>query len=157
MHDLMVNNKAVAAQIIFCCSRIKTINSKNSTSDFCSLILENSPLICLHSVFNSMDKFLLQNVARYQELIRAFDPKSAPRTGTITAGATSPDMVVSARIRPLLKKDIVAGWPGAIFPRSDEEGVLDIHDLYNHPRGRPILKVRMKFSPSTTHLKLDVY
>jgi kinesin family protein 2/24 len=104
-----------------------------------------------------MDKFLLRNVARYQELVNTFDPKSAPRTGTIAAGTTSPDMIVTARIRPLLQKDNASGFPGAIFPRSDEEGVVDIHDLYNHPRGRPILKVRNKFSSSVVHRKLIKY
>jgi kinesin family protein 2/24 len=104
-----------------------------------------------------MDKFLLQNVARYQELVSAFDPKSAPHTGSIAAGTTSPDMIVSARIRPLLKKDNASGFPGAIFPRPDEEGVVDIHDLYNHPRGRPILKVRYPFSSSMVDLKFVKY
>ncbi|RYP73691.1 hypothetical protein DL769_004162 [Monosporascus sp. CRB-8-3] len=49
-------------------------------------------------------------------------------------------MVVSARVRPLLDEDIAAGFPCAVFPRPAQAGVVDIHDLYNHPRGRPILK-----------------
>ena len=48
-------------------------------------------------------------------------------------------MIVSARIRPLSKDE---GFPSAIFPRSNQENVVDIHDLYNHPRGIPILRVR---------------
>jgi kinesin family protein 2/24 len=57
-------------------------------------------------------------------------------------GAASPDIVVSARIRPLLNEDVAAGFPCAVFPRSAQNAVVDIHDLYNHPRGRPILKAR---------------
>ncbi|KAB5526384.1 kinesin motor domain-containing protein [Coniochaeta sp. 2T2.1] len=49
-------------------------------------------------------------------------------------------MVVAARVRPLLDEDTAAGFPRAVFPRSDGTGVVNIHDLYNHPKGRPILK-----------------
>ncbi|KAH7024664.1 P-loop containing nucleoside triphosphate hydrolase protein [Microdochium trichocladiopsis] len=64
-------------------------------------------------------------------------------------------MVVSARIRPWLDEDRAAGFPNAMFPRSQEQGVVDIHDLYNHPRGRPVLKsynyqVDRLFDGSTT-------
>jgi kinesin family protein 2/24 len=89
-----------------------------------------------------MDQFLLKNAAQYQVLVNSFNPTLVPRMTKTAAGTTSSDMVVSARIRPLLKKDVTAGFPCAIFPRSAETGVVDIHDLYNHPRGRPILKVR---------------
>jgi kinesin family protein 2/24 len=82
-----------------------------------------------------MENFYLNNVAKYHSLVNAFDSTAKPR---VSAGEAGPDMVVGARIRPLLEKE---GFPSAIFPRSNQKNVLDIHDLYNHPRGVPILKV----------------
>lgn len=46
-------------------------------------------------------------------------------------------MIVSARIRPLSENE---GFPSASFPRANQKNVVDIHDLYNHPKGIPILK-----------------
>ncbi|RYP20475.1 hypothetical protein DL765_002774 [Monosporascus sp. GIB2] len=68
-------------------------------------------------------------------------------------------MVVSARVRPLLDEDVAAGFPCAVFPRPAQAGVVDIHDLYNHPRGRPILKsskyqVDRLFDSATTTEKI---
>lgn len=85
-----------------------------------------------------MDQFYLRNVARYDALVNAFKPAPGP---VPAATETSPDMVVSARIRPLQDEDIAAGFPRAVLPRPARPGVLDVHDLYNHPRGRPVLKV----------------
>lgn len=82
-----------------------------------------------------MDRFYLENAALYQKLVKGIKPAPAPPTQQ----ATSPDIIVSARVRPLLDEDVQAGFPGAIFPHPS--GLVDIHDLYNHPRGRPIIKV----------------
>jgi kinesin family protein 2/24 len=84
-----------------------------------------------------MDQFYLENVALFQKLVKGFRPTAEPPT----EGVSNPDLVVGTRIRPLLKEDVDAGFPVAVFPRSIEAGLVDIHDLYNHPRGRPILKV----------------
>ncbi|KAL3417246.1 kinesin motor domain-containing protein [Phlyctema vagabunda] len=81
-----------------------------------------------------MEQFYLKNVAKYHLLLNTLDPTPKPR---VSAGEAGPNMVVSARIRPLSKDE---GFPSAIFPRSSQENVVDIHDLYNHPRGIPILK-----------------
>lgn len=83
-----------------------------------------------------MDQFYLKNVAKYHSLINRLDPTPKPRVSTGEAG---PNMIVSARIRPLSKDE---SFPSAVFPRSTQGNVVDIHDLYNHPRGIPILKVR---------------
>lgn len=83
-----------------------------------------------------MDRFYLDNTGLYQRLVAAYKP--AP--GAAAAEETSPDMVVSARVRPLLDQDIAAGFPCAVFPRPETPGVADVHDLYNHPRGRPVLR-----------------
>jgi kinesin family protein 2/24 len=100
-----------------------------------------------------MDKFYLNNAAQYQTLVKALSPTPVPQLAKVVAGTTSASMVVGARIRPLLNNDIDAGFPCAMFPRSAQTSVVDIHDLYNHPRGRPILKVRRQYS----HLRLFVY
>ncbi|RYP05351.1 hypothetical protein DL764_003844 [Monosporascus ibericus] len=88
-----------------------------------------------------MDQFYLDNAALYRTMVKALNNTTpAPRTNEVATETTSPHMVVSARIRPLLDEDVAAGFPCAVFPRAAQAGVIDIHDLYNHPRGRPILK-----------------
>lgn len=89
----------------------------------------------------TMDTFYIKNAALYRKLVKAANRTPPPRIANVGT-ETSPDMIVSARIRPLLEEDIAAGFPCAVFPRSEEAGVVDVHNLYNHPRGRPILKVR---------------
>ncbi|KAK6069433.1 kinesin motor domain-containing protein [Seiridium cupressi] len=80
----------------------------------------------------------VQNMAGYK--MKGCTPPPVSRTVTAATGTNSPDMVVSARIRPMLEEDVAAGFPCAIFPRSVHTGIVDVHDLYNHPRGRPVLK-----------------
>jgi kinesin family protein 2/24 len=82
-----------------------------------------------------MERFYLDNVSKYHSLIDALDPFRKPR---LSKGLPGHSMVVSARIRPLSKNE---GFPSATFPRSREKNVLDIHDLYNHPSGIPVLRV----------------
>lgn len=93
-----------------------------------------------------MDKFYLDNAARYQTLVQARSRTPVPQLAKEVAGTTSASIVVCARVRPLLTDDIDAGFPCAVFPRSAHTNVVDIHDLYNHPKGRPILKVRRHYS-----------
>ncbi|KAI2620592.1 P-loop containing nucleoside triphosphate hydrolase protein [Hypoxylon sp. NC1633] len=88
-----------------------------------------------------MDQFYLDNATLYQNLVKRLKP--APpmaRPAVKPTEVPSPDMVVSARIRPLLDEDLASGFPCALFPRPSQLNVVDIHDLYNHPRGKPILK-----------------
>ncbi|KAH7398367.1 P-loop containing nucleoside triphosphate hydrolase protein [Pyrenochaeta sp. MPI-SDFR-AT-0127] len=81
-----------------------------------------------------MERFYLENISKYHSLIDARDPYPKPR---ISKGEPGPNMIVSARIRPLSEKE---GFPSAIFPRANQKNVVDIHDLYNHPKGIPIMK-----------------
>ncbi|KAH8705974.1 diatom spindle kinesin 1 [Talaromyces proteolyticus] len=107
-----------------------------------------------------MDKFYLENNALYQNLVAAFNNTrsanvSAPQTKKPSTELSSSNMIVSARIRPLLNEDIAAGFPCAVYPRSEKSGVVDLHDLYNHPRGRPVLRsskyqVDRLFTPKAT-------
>jgi kinesin family member 2/24 len=92
-----------------------------------------------------MDRFLLDNAAKYRTLVKAFSTTPVPQLAKVATETTSASMIVTARIRPLLNEEVAAGFPCAIFPRSAQTGLVDIHDLYNHPRGRPILKVRRKY------------
>ncbi|KAI1264915.1 P-loop containing nucleoside triphosphate hydrolase protein [Xylariaceae sp. FL1019] len=97
----------------------------------------------------NMEQFLLNNIDLYQNLVKSVKPARVPPQ----IGQTNPDIVVSARIRPLVDED--AAFPCAIFPRSPETGIVDVHELYNHPRGRPILKsfnyhVDRLFGPQAT-------
>ena len=127
------------------------------------------PSVCpkaLTLVRCKMDRFYLENAALYQKLVDSFDAAApVPHFSRFKATASSrqeveveeqrdPNMIVSARIRPMLDDDLDAGFPCAAFPRSsklEEPQVVDIHDLYNHPRGRPLLKVRFKVElPSST-------
>jgi kinesin family protein 2/24 len=82
-----------------------------------------------------MENFYLKNIPKYDSLIDTLDPCPKPR---ISKGIPSPSMVVSARIRPLSEDE---DFPSAIFARSSQKNVLDIHDLYNHPSGNPKLRV----------------
>lgn len=82
-----------------------------------------------------MEQFYTENVDKYHSLLAKLDATPKPR---LSAGLHGPNTVVGARVRPLLKGD---GFPAAVFPRSSQQNVADIHDLYNHPSGIPILKV----------------
>jgi kinesin family protein 2/24 len=88
-----------------------------------------------------MDKFYLDNAALYQTLVKALKHKDTFQQVEVATETTSPDMVVTARIRPLLSEERAGNYPCAVFPRPAKSGVVDIHDLYNRPRGRPVLKV----------------
>ncbi|KAJ1323452.1 kinesin family member 2/24 [Microdochium nivale] len=101
-----------------------------------------------------MEQFLLANAARYETLVSKLTPETATASISSLAGGRreqatktdptsvpDPNMVVSARIRPFLDEDRAAGFPNAVFPRGErQQGALDIHDLYNHPRGVAVLK-----------------
>lgn len=96
-----------------------------------------------------MDRFYLDNAGLYQTLVKAIKSPPASKDAMVTKDKTSPDMVVAARIRPLLDEDIAAGFTCAVFPRSRPSGRVDIYDLYNHPRGRPIINVDRCYPPES--------
>lgn len=104
-----------------------------------------------------MDRFYLENAALYRKLVDSLDTtvpaphfsrqKAAPPKEDVAREQSNPDMVLGARIRPMLDDDLAAGFPRAAYPRAVRQGqtpesqTVDLHDLYNHPRGRPVLKV----------------
>ncbi|KAF1916479.1 P-loop containing nucleoside triphosphate hydrolase protein [Ampelomyces quisqualis] len=81
-----------------------------------------------------MEQFYLKNVDKYHSLLAKLESTPKPR---VSDGQHGPNMVVAARVRPVLQGD---GFPTAVFPRSSQKNVADIHDLYNHPSGIPCLK-----------------
>lgn len=85
-----------------------------------------------------MEQYLLDNIPRYHKLVSAFRPKPARRPAP-DAPAPVPDMLVTARLRPLLPDDGIL--PPALFPRLAEPGVLDVHELRQPPRGPALLRV----------------
>ncbi|KAK1831159.1 hypothetical protein QBC39DRAFT_382526 [Podospora conica] len=86
-----------------------------------------------------MEQFLIDNAAHYLKLVSAFKPRPASKTATTTT-IPNPDMVVSARIRPLLPDEVAAGFPQCIFPRDNAPTTtVDIHELRKAIRGLPTL------------------
>lgn len=102
-----------------------------------------------------MDRFYLENKKLYQKLVDGYDagapaPHFSRHTTTTTpaqqeAAPEHPNMVISARIRPMLADDVAVGFPCAVYPRSGQtqsDQFVDIHDLHHHPRQRPVLRVQ---------------
>ena len=103
-----------------------------------------------------MDAFYLRNRALYEKLVGQLDA-SAPvphfsRQTALTPATPAaeandrehPNITVAARIRPMLEDEVVEGFPCAAYPRQKQPAgsqMLDLHDLYNHPKGRPQLRV----------------
>lgn len=101
-----------------------------------------------------MDRFYLENAGLYSKLISSIDPElpaphfsrhgAAPLKDDVAGEQYNPTTVVAVRVRPMLEEDLAAGFPRAVYPRTarqDGAQIVDIHDLYNHPRGRPVIKV----------------
>lgn len=104
-----------------------------------------------------MDRFYLTNRGLYEKLVELTDTSApAPHFSRHTSAAPRevieearehPNMTIAARIRPMLGDDIVEGFPCAVYPRTTQAEitrVVDIHDLYNHPKGRPQLRVWLR-------------
>lgn len=85
-----------------------------------------------------MEQFLIDNAAYYLKLVSTSKPRPADKKAT-SSGIANPDMVVSARIRPLLDDETTAGFPPCIFPRPTAPSTLDIHELRKPIRGNPTL------------------
>lgn len=91
-----------------------------------------------------MEEFLVQNAKRYQSLVKAFRPGASTQTSIESKSSTSPDIVVSTRIRPLLDEEDAAGFSESVFPRDAQPGVVDVHELRRTVRGLPTLTVSLQ-------------
>ncbi|CAM1501497.1 Fc.00g034810.m01.CDS01 [Cosmosporella sp. VM-42] len=85
-----------------------------------------------------MEQYVMDNIARYQKLVSQYKAPRVRRTGN--EGTVSPDMVVATRLRPLLDDETEVGLPAAIFPRAEQPGVLDVHELRQPVRGPALLR-----------------
>jgi kinesin family protein 2/24 len=86
-----------------------------------------------------MERFLLDNAARHQMLLQRFKP---PRQKTESnPEATTSNITVGTRIRPMFKEELLSGQVAAVFPRVDSSGVVDLHELRRVVRGFPPLNV----------------
>lgn len=91
-----------------------------------------------------MERFLLEHATRHQMLVQKFKP--SPQKAKCQYDAPSSNITVATRIRPILDEEVSSGQVVAIFPRVDEKGIVDLHELRRVVRGFPPLKV------STRHL-----
>lgn len=85
-----------------------------------------------------MEKFIAEHADRYQSLVKAFKPPKSRRSASEAAPA--PGMVVTTRLRPLLDDESSAKLPPALFPRTEQPGILDVHELRQSALGPPLLK-----------------
>lgn len=126
-------------------------DSQNGRPYFTSAKVETKDIV---AYIDEMDRFYLENIGLYIKLISAIDPEqpaphfsrheAAPLNDEVTEKQWHLTTVVAARVRPLLEEDLAAGFPLAVYPRralKDGAEIIDVHDLYNHPKGRPIIKV----------------
>ncbi|KAJ5180100.1 hypothetical protein N7492_003310 [Penicillium capsulatum] len=74
-----------------------------------------------------MEDFLLENAARHQHLVKAWNLKNKPPIKD--DAVTSPNITVATRIRPMLEHEVSSGQVVATFPRTGASGVVDIHEL----------------------------
>ncbi|KAK4141904.1 P-loop containing nucleoside triphosphate hydrolase protein [Dichotomopilus funicola] len=85
-----------------------------------------------------MEQFYLDNAERYKKLVAAFKPAPSPsKPGPATD--PNPEMVVSARVRPMLDHEIGQGFPEGVHIRGNTN-VVDVHELQQPVRGLPKLR-----------------
>lgn len=85
-----------------------------------------------------MEQFLIDNAERYQRLVAAFKPST--NTKGTSSTAASPEIVVSARVRPMLEDEVSRGFPSGIHLRRNTE-TIDVHALKQPVRGLPTITV----------------
>jgi kinesin family member 2/24 len=94
------------------------------------------------------EEYILHHAKRYQKLVAHFDGEVVKETldsrersnkdggGEENANA---DVVVAARLRPLLEAELAAGFPQGVYCRRKTAGSIDAHDLKRPVRGPPAL------------------
>ncbi|KAK2026291.1 P-loop containing nucleoside triphosphate hydrolase protein [Colletotrichum zoysiae] len=91
-----------------------------------------------------MDEYHIKHTSWYQTSVEAFGNKAAKQDLSNLDESNStpnPDMVVAARLRPILKDEVAAGLIRGVFPRKSGNGAVDIHQIRKHikPLGPPKL------------------
>ncbi|KAF6828757.1 diatom spindle kinesin 1 (kinesin motor domain containing protein) [Colletotrichum plurivorum] len=91
-----------------------------------------------------MDEYHIKHTPWYQAAVGAFASKAAredlaraedPNT------TANPDMIVAARLRPILEDEVAAGLIRGVFTRTSSNGAVDVHQIRKHvkPLGPPTL------------------
>jgi kinesin family protein 2/24 len=86
-----------------------------------------------------MDEFIIEHAERYKRLVSTFKPSSPGAKATNSTSASS-EIVVSARIRPMLEDEIAQGFPQGVYQRADSN-MVDLHELRRPVRGLPTINV----------------
>ncbi|KAK2016357.1 P-loop containing nucleoside triphosphate hydrolase protein [Colletotrichum eremochloae] len=98
-----------------------------------------------HQIFsNTMDEYHIKHTPWYQASVEAFANKAAKHDLASLHDPDStlnPDMIVAARLRPVLEDEVAAGLITGVFPRKSGNGAVDIHQIRKHikPLGPPTL------------------
>lgn len=87
-----------------------------------------------------MEQFLIDNAERYKKLVAAFKPSASGPKGS-NSEAASPDIVVSARVRPMLEDETAQGFPAGVHLRVSDTNIVDLHELQQPVRGLPKIRV----------------
>ena len=88
------------------------------------------------------DQFLIDNVERYKRLVAAFKPSPSDAKGNGSTTAASGEILVSARVRPMLEEELAQGFPSGIHHRG-KTNIIDLHALKQHVRGPPSITVSL--------------
>ncbi|KAL2143376.1 hypothetical protein VTI28DRAFT_10490 [Corynascus sepedonium] len=105
-----------------------------------------------------MEQFLIDNAERYNKLVAAFKPSTLNSKQKGVTDAVSPDIVVSARVRPMLDEEVAQGFPIGVHIRSGTH-VVDLHELQQPVRGLPRIRsseyrVDSLYGPEATTSKI---
>ena len=98
----------------------------------------------------TMEQHILEHTDYYRKLVSKWQPSKSdvPKKGIAGVDAKSnPDMIVCARVRPLLDSEEESGVPPGIFGRGEKHpGLFDIHELKMAIKTKfPSLKVSQSF------------
>jgi kinesin family protein 2/24 len=91
-----------------------------------------------------MEQYLLDNVSRYQSLVERFRPQHPVAAANIHL-LNSSSIIIATRTRPILASETSSGQVRAVFPRNNEIGAMDIHELRRVVRGLPTLNVSQTY------------
>jgi hypothetical protein len=91
-----------------------------------------------------MEDYLIENTARYRDLVEGHNLKS--RKATLTTKAETcvdSDITIVARLRPLLEDEEDGGQIPGVFHRPGSVGTVDLHEMRRpvKPLAPPVLTV----------------
>ncbi|KAK3305967.1 P-loop containing nucleoside triphosphate hydrolase protein [Chaetomium strumarium] len=102
-----------------------------------------------------MEQFMLDNAELYKRLVAAFKPSASDtKSKDGSSVVASSEIVVSARVRPMLEDEVTQGFPPSVYLRGSSNTV-DVHELRRPVRGLPTINsfnytVDRVFGPEST-------